>query len=264
MPSTPAPSNLAARRLAVGIAGFCSFLNLYAPQALLPMLSAEFGAGAADLPHHDGQHPGRRPDRAVRRRHRRRARPQAGDRRRHAGPHRADPAAGACAFARRADPVPVRAGAGAAAGVCRDGRLHQRGMARARGRRGHRRLHLRLQPRRLCRPLHHRHYRRYCGVALGVCRAGADQPARRARGARLAAARARVRALRGPARVGAANAAAPAQPAPARHLRGGVRRAVRLHRHLHLHQLPPRSPALRAVGHRARRCVLPSIWSAPC
>ena len=51
MPPTPSTSNLAARRLAVGIAGFCSFLNLYAPQALLPMLAAEFGAGAAEISH---------------------------------------------------------------------------------------------------------------------------------------------------------------------------------------------------------------------
>ncbi|MEP7030638.1 MAG: MFS transporter [Pseudolabrys sp.] len=38
-----------ARRLAVGIAGFCCFINLYSPQAILPMLSDQFGATAAEI-----------------------------------------------------------------------------------------------------------------------------------------------------------------------------------------------------------------------
>jgi predicted MFS family arabinose efflux permease len=37
------------RRLAVAINGFCTFLNLYSPQALLPELSREFGASAAQI-----------------------------------------------------------------------------------------------------------------------------------------------------------------------------------------------------------------------
>jgi MFS transporter, YNFM family, putative membrane transport protein len=37
------------RPLAVALGGFCSFLNLYAPQALLPELAREFGVGAADI-----------------------------------------------------------------------------------------------------------------------------------------------------------------------------------------------------------------------
>jgi YNFM family putative membrane transporter len=40
---------LESRTIAVGIAGFCAFLNLYSPQALLPMLAREFGAGAAEI-----------------------------------------------------------------------------------------------------------------------------------------------------------------------------------------------------------------------
>jgi YNFM family putative membrane transporter len=36
-------------RIAVGLAGFCAFLNLYAPQALLPSLAREFGVGAAAI-----------------------------------------------------------------------------------------------------------------------------------------------------------------------------------------------------------------------
>jgi MFS transporter, YNFM family, putative membrane transport protein len=36
-------------RLAVGLAGFCAFLNLYAPQSLLPSLAHEFGVGAAAI-----------------------------------------------------------------------------------------------------------------------------------------------------------------------------------------------------------------------
>jgi MFS transporter, YNFM family, putative membrane transport protein len=36
-------------RTAVALAGFCAFLNLYAPQALLPSLAHEFGVGAAAI-----------------------------------------------------------------------------------------------------------------------------------------------------------------------------------------------------------------------
>jgi YNFM family putative membrane transporter len=38
-----------ARHLAVGLAGYCAFVNLYAPQSILPLLSQEFGAGAAEV-----------------------------------------------------------------------------------------------------------------------------------------------------------------------------------------------------------------------
>lgn len=37
------------RRLAIAINGFCAFLNLYSPQALLPELGREFGATAAEI-----------------------------------------------------------------------------------------------------------------------------------------------------------------------------------------------------------------------
>lgn len=37
------------RHIAVATAGFCAFLNLYSPQALLPALAEEFGAGAAAI-----------------------------------------------------------------------------------------------------------------------------------------------------------------------------------------------------------------------
>ncbi|HET9715542.1 MAG TPA: MFS transporter [Pseudolabrys sp.] len=37
-----------ARHLAVGLAGYCAFINLYSPQSILPLLSEEFGAGAAE------------------------------------------------------------------------------------------------------------------------------------------------------------------------------------------------------------------------
>src|SRR5215831_18075753 len=36
-------------KIAVATAGFCTFLNLYSPQALLPALSREFGVGAAEI-----------------------------------------------------------------------------------------------------------------------------------------------------------------------------------------------------------------------
>jgi predicted MFS family arabinose efflux permease len=41
--------NFFVRRLAVGLAGYCAFINLYSPQAILPLLSQEFGAGAAEI-----------------------------------------------------------------------------------------------------------------------------------------------------------------------------------------------------------------------
>jgi YNFM family putative membrane transporter len=37
------------RRVAVGLAGYCAFLNLYSPQAILPLLSNEYGTGAAGI-----------------------------------------------------------------------------------------------------------------------------------------------------------------------------------------------------------------------
>ena len=40
---------LDARKFAVATAGFCAFLNLYSPQALLPALAREFGTGAAAI-----------------------------------------------------------------------------------------------------------------------------------------------------------------------------------------------------------------------
>ncbi|MGH9693375.1 MAG: MFS transporter, partial [Bryobacteraceae bacterium] len=40
---------LSARHLAVGLTGYCAFVNLYSPQAILPLLSQEFGATAAQI-----------------------------------------------------------------------------------------------------------------------------------------------------------------------------------------------------------------------
>ena len=40
---------LDARTIAVATAGFCTFLTLYSPQALLPALAREFGAGVAEI-----------------------------------------------------------------------------------------------------------------------------------------------------------------------------------------------------------------------
>jgi MFS transporter, YNFM family, putative membrane transport protein len=41
--------SLDGRRIAVGLAGFCAFINLYMPQALLPSLAAEFRVGAGQI-----------------------------------------------------------------------------------------------------------------------------------------------------------------------------------------------------------------------
>jgi predicted MFS family arabinose efflux permease len=38
-----------ARHLAVGLAGYCAFINLYSPQSILPLLSEEFHASAAEV-----------------------------------------------------------------------------------------------------------------------------------------------------------------------------------------------------------------------
>lgn len=38
-----------ARHLAVGLAGYCAFINLYSPQSILPLLSEEFSASAAEV-----------------------------------------------------------------------------------------------------------------------------------------------------------------------------------------------------------------------
>ncbi len=40
-----------ALRLAAGLAGYCTFINLYSPQAILPLLSDEFDAGPAEISH---------------------------------------------------------------------------------------------------------------------------------------------------------------------------------------------------------------------
>ncbi|KQY99782.1 hypothetical protein ASD45_02460 [Pseudolabrys sp. Root1462] len=40
---------MTARQLAVGIAGYFAFINLYSPQAILPMLATDFGTGAAGI-----------------------------------------------------------------------------------------------------------------------------------------------------------------------------------------------------------------------
>ena len=37
------------RKVAIATAGFCAFLNLYSPQALLPELAEEFGVGPAAI-----------------------------------------------------------------------------------------------------------------------------------------------------------------------------------------------------------------------
>ena len=48
--TVPAPTRtLSARQIAVGLAGFCAFINLYSPQSILPLLAQEFGAGAAEI-----------------------------------------------------------------------------------------------------------------------------------------------------------------------------------------------------------------------
>ncbi len=42
-------STVSARHLAVGLTGYCAFINLYAPQSILPLLSHEFSASAAEV-----------------------------------------------------------------------------------------------------------------------------------------------------------------------------------------------------------------------
>jgi predicted MFS family arabinose efflux permease len=47
--SSTTSRHLTARQFAVGLAGYACFINLYSPQAILPLLSQEFGAGAAEI-----------------------------------------------------------------------------------------------------------------------------------------------------------------------------------------------------------------------
>ncbi len=42
-------SKFSARQLAVGLAGYCAFINLYSPQSILPLLAGEFHASAAEV-----------------------------------------------------------------------------------------------------------------------------------------------------------------------------------------------------------------------
>jgi MFS transporter, YNFM family, putative membrane transport protein len=42
-------STISARQLAVGLAGYCAFINLYSPQSILPLLAREFHASAAEV-----------------------------------------------------------------------------------------------------------------------------------------------------------------------------------------------------------------------
>jgi len=49
MTTKAASRNLSARHIAVGLAGYCAFINLYSPQSILPLLSQQFGAGAAEV-----------------------------------------------------------------------------------------------------------------------------------------------------------------------------------------------------------------------
>jgi predicted MFS family arabinose efflux permease len=51
MTSPAARQSVVGRQLAVGLAGYCAFINLYSPQAVLPLLSREFGVGAAEIAH---------------------------------------------------------------------------------------------------------------------------------------------------------------------------------------------------------------------
>ena len=41
--------NVDPRRVAVALAGFCAFVNLYAPQAVLPLLAQDFAVGAVTI-----------------------------------------------------------------------------------------------------------------------------------------------------------------------------------------------------------------------
>src|SRR3990172_11810880 len=41
--------NFPPRGIAVGLPDYCALINLYSPQAILPLLSQEFGAGAAEI-----------------------------------------------------------------------------------------------------------------------------------------------------------------------------------------------------------------------
>jgi len=49
MTPTAPTSSFTTRYIAVGLAGYCCFINLYSPQAILPLLATEFGVGPAEI-----------------------------------------------------------------------------------------------------------------------------------------------------------------------------------------------------------------------
>ena len=260
------PMKTSARHWAVGLAGFCSFLNLYSPQAILPLLGDEFHAGAAEISAIMtagtlsvaliAPFTGTVADVLGRKRviviamalvvvptiH-----------------------AGAGADAARRDLLEVRAGAGAAADLRRHHRLCRRGVAAAR-----------RPPRQPASTP--------SGASLGGISArfvtgvladlvgwraaflvlAARHAGQRHRRCRDAAARAEIRALGRARRLRLADAAAFLQSATCRHLCGRLRHAVQFHSHLHLYQLPAGGAALRPVGDARSARSSWSIWSAPC
>ena len=159
------PMNAAAKaenfprgQFAVVLAGYCAFINLYSPQAILPLLSHEFGASAAEVSTIitvstlavalTAPFTGAVADVLGRKRVIVAAMLIAGG---------ADDHGGVGADAVGADLLALRAGPGAAADLRRHHRLYRRRMAAARSDHRRRHLHLGRQPRRLQRTFRHRH-----------------------------------------------------------------------------------------------------------
>ncbi len=113
------------------------------------------------------------------------------------------------------DRLALHPGADAAVDLRGHHRLYRRRVAGGGSRRHGRHLHLGREPRRLQRPVRHRHAGRLVGWRSALCGAGADHARGRRRGRRAAAARAPFRAVGKPGRVAPADAAPPAQPAAA-------------------------------------------------
>ena len=237
------------RRIAVAFCAIGAFLHLYAPQAVLPMMAREYGVGAADASLIITA--GTLAVAATA--------PFTGALSDVIGRKRLIVVAMALllipatmtALAPTLQPghlLALRPRAAAAADLRGDHRLYRRRMSAERSQRRVRHLRLGVGGRRIPRPLRSRHADGLCRLARRLPGAGLRLGDLPRDGGAAADARAEVRPRHRFRHLAPADAGASAQPAAARDLRGRLRRAVQLHRHLHLSELPPRRAAVQQIA----------------
>ena len=169
------PVDKLARGTAVGLAGYCTFINLYSPQSLLPSWAAEFSVSAAAI---SATMTAGTLAVAL-------TAPFSGAAADVLGRKRVITAAMAALVVSDADDrvrvrravadlLALRPGAGAAVDLRGDHRLYRRRVAGGGGRRHGRHLHLRREPRRIQRTVRHRRAGRSDRLARRLCGAGPD------------------------------------------------------------------------------------------